>query len=67
MSNKSIATIATMGIDIGKNWRLPPDSCRPRPMAIRPGWATSGRSRNRDITLPYRDSSNVHPGGSQDG
>jgi hypothetical protein len=41
MSNKSAATIATMGIDIGKNWfhvanggNSPPDSCRPRPMAM---------------------------------
>ncbi len=41
MSSKSAATIATMGIDIGKNWfhaanggNLPPDSCRPRPMAM---------------------------------
>ena len=41
MSNKSAATIATMGIDIGKNWfhaanggNLPPDSCRPRQMAM---------------------------------
>jgi hypothetical protein len=39
MSNKSIGTIATMGIDIGKNsfrgagGSLPPDSCRPMPMA----------------------------------
>ncbi len=55
MSNKSIGTIATMGIDIGKNsfrgagGSLPPDSCRPMPMArtAELGQLRTSRSRLR--------------------
>jgi len=53
MSNKSAAATATMGIDIGKNWfhaanggSLPPDSCRPRPMAMT---AELGQKRTRSL------------------
>jgi hypothetical protein len=61
MSNKSIGTNATMGIDIGKNsfrgagGSLPPDSCRPMPMArtVAVGTEIAPRPPHRSVRAAF--------------